>query len=168
MISGLERSVGAGIGYPFQYSWASSVAQLVKNLPTMRDTWLRSLGWEDPLEKGKATHSSILGIPWWLSWKRISLLCRRTGFDLWIGKIPRRRERLPTPVFWPGEFHGLCSPRGGKESDRTEGLSLSVLFCILLGRAWCYPATCVRYFFPEELPGYATTKRLFSEPPLLS
>ena len=41
-------------------SWASLVAQLVKNLPAMRETWVQSLGWEDPLEKGKATHSSIL------------------------------------------------------------------------------------------------------------
>ena len=46
--------------------WASLVAQLVKNLPAMQETWVRSLGWEDPLEKGKATHSSILAwrIPW--------------------------------------------------------------------------------------------------------
>ena len=54
------------MGYPLQYSWASLVAQLVKNLPAMRETWVQSLGWEDPLEKGKATHSSILAwrIPW--------------------------------------------------------------------------------------------------------
>ena len=51
------RSTGEGIGYPLQYSWASLVAQLVKNLPAMRETWVWSLGWEDPLEKGKATHS---------------------------------------------------------------------------------------------------------------
>ena len=46
--------------------WASLVTQLVKNPPAMRETWVRSLGWEDPLEKGKATHSSILAwrIPW--------------------------------------------------------------------------------------------------------
>ena len=49
-----------GIGYPFQYSWASLVAQTVKNLPAMRETWVRSLSWEDALEKGMATHSSIL------------------------------------------------------------------------------------------------------------
>ena len=49
-----------GIGYPFQYSWASLVAQLVKNLPAVWETWVESLGWEDPLEKGKGTHSSIL------------------------------------------------------------------------------------------------------------
>ena len=60
-IPGSGRSPGKEHGYPLQYSWASLVAQLVKNLPTMRETWVRSLGWEDPLEKGKATHSSILG-----------------------------------------------------------------------------------------------------------
>ena len=52
--------VEKGIGYPLRYSWASLVAQLVKNLPTMQETWVPSLCWEDPLEKGKATHSSIL------------------------------------------------------------------------------------------------------------
>ena len=46
----------------------------------------------------------------------------RPGFDSWAGKIPWRRERLPTPVFWPGEFHGLYGPRGPKESDMTERL----------------------------------------------
>ena len=65
-IPGLGSSPGEGIGYPLQYSWASLVAQAVKNLLAMRETWVQSLGWEDP----------------------------------W------RRERLPTPVFWPGEFHG--------------------------------------------------------------
>ena len=60
--------------------WVSLVAQLVKNLPAMRETW----------------------------------------FGLWVAKTPWRRERLPTPVFWPGEFHGLCSPWGHKESDTTE------------------------------------------------
>ena len=64
--SGSGRSAGEGIGYRLQYSWASLVAQLVKNLPAMRQTWVRSLGWEYPLEKGKATLSSILAwrIPW--------------------------------------------------------------------------------------------------------
>ena len=60
MIPGLGRSAGEGIGYPLQYSWASLVAQLVKNLPARRETWVQTLGWEDPLDKGKATHSSIL------------------------------------------------------------------------------------------------------------
>ena len=66
MIPGLVRSAGERIGYPLQYFWASLVAQLVKDLPAMWQTLVRSLGWEDPLEKGEATHSSILawGIPW--------------------------------------------------------------------------------------------------------
>ena len=59
-IPGLERSPGEGIGYPLQYSRASLAAQLVKNLPVMQKTWVRPLGWEDPLEEGMATHSSIL------------------------------------------------------------------------------------------------------------
>ena len=52
--------------------------------------------------------------------------CRRPGFDPWVGKIPWRRERLATPVFCPGEFHGWCSPWGRRESDSTERLSLSL------------------------------------------
>ena len=67
MNPGLGRSAGEGIGYPLQYFWASLVAQLVKNLPAMWETWVQSLGLEDPLEeKGKATHSGILGwrFPW--------------------------------------------------------------------------------------------------------
>ena len=66
LIPGSGKSTGAGIEYPLQYSWASLEAQLVKNLPAMRETWVRSLGWEDPLEKEKATHCSILAwrIPW--------------------------------------------------------------------------------------------------------
>ena len=53
-IPGLGRSAREGTGYPLQYSWPSLVAQLVKNLPAMCETWVRSLGWEDPLEKEKA------------------------------------------------------------------------------------------------------------------
>ena len=59
-IPGLGRSVGEGVGYALQDSWASRVAQLVKNSSAVRETWVPSLGWVDPLEKGKATHSSIL------------------------------------------------------------------------------------------------------------
>ena len=60
LISGSGRSAGKGASYPLQYSWASLVAQLVKNPPAMWETWVQSLGWEDPLQKGKATHSSIM------------------------------------------------------------------------------------------------------------
>ena len=60
LIPGLGRSTREGIGYLLQFSWVSLVAQLVKNLPAMQETWVRSLCWEDPLEKGMATHSSVL------------------------------------------------------------------------------------------------------------
>ena len=85
-IPGSGRSVGEGIGYSFQYSWTSLVAQLVKN-------------------------PQQCGIP---------------GFDPWVRTIPWRRERLPTPVFWPGEFRGLYSPWGCKQSDTTEQLALAL------------------------------------------
>ena len=108
----LEKNNGLRINFPsffFQnvpfylgFPWPSLVAQLVKNPPTMWETWVRSLGWEDSLEK----------VP---------------GFDPWVGKTPWRRYWLPTPVFWPGEFHGLYSPLGLIESDMTERLSLTSL-----------------------------------------
>ena len=60
LIPGSRRAAGEGIGYPLQDSWASLVAQLVKNPPTVWETWARSLAWEDRLEKGTATYSSIL------------------------------------------------------------------------------------------------------------
>ena len=60
MIPGSGRSAGKEISYALQYSWAPLVAQLVKNPPATWEAWIRSLGWDDPLEKGKATHSSIL------------------------------------------------------------------------------------------------------------
>jgi len=80
-IPGSGRSLGEGTGYPLQYSWASLVAWLVNNTPAMRETWVQSLGWEDPLEEGMATHSSILAwrIPWTQEKRRnphATLLCR--------------------------------------------------------------------------------------------
>ena len=81
LIPGLGRSSEERMGYPLQYSWASLVAQLVK---------------ESAFSVG------------------------RSGFNSWVGKIPWRKEKLPTPVFWPGEFHGLYSPRGCKESNMTD------------------------------------------------
>ena len=59
--------------------WASLVAQLVKNLPAMRETWVPSLGWEDPLEKVKATYSSILA--WRIPWTVQSLGSQRVRHD---------------------------------------------------------------------------------------
>ena len=112
-IPGSGRSTGEGIGYPLQYSWASPVAQLVNNLPEMRETWVWSLGWKDPLEKGK----------------------------------------LHTPVFMPGEFHGLVSPWGCEELDTTEQLSLHFIqhsdltFIYFMNQAsQCLVTICHQYY----------------------
>ena len=66
LIPGLRRSAGEEIGYPLQYFWASLVAELVKNLPAMWETWVRSLGWEDPLEERREWLPTLLAwrIPW--------------------------------------------------------------------------------------------------------
>ena len=92
----------------------------------------------DPISISGSVNSSGEGIgcPLQYSWaspvaqlvKKIHLQCRRPGFNPWVGKIPWRREQLPTPVFWLGEFHGLYSSWGRKESDMTEWLSLSIWF----------------------------------------
>ena len=78
MIPESGRSAGEGIGYPLQYSWASLVAQVVKNLPAVWEIWVRSLGQEDLPEKGRATHSSILA--WRIPWSVSPCSCR-VGHD---------------------------------------------------------------------------------------
>ena len=78
-IPGLGRSAEDGRGYPLWYSWASLVAQLVKNLPAMWETWVQSLGWEDPLEKGQGTHFSILA--WRIAWTVWLMGSQRIGQD---------------------------------------------------------------------------------------
>ena len=84
-IPGSGRSPGEGIGYPFQYSWASLVAQMVKNPPAMWETWVRSVGSEDPLEKAKATHSSIL------AWR---IPMDREAWQATVRGITKSRTRL--------------------------------------------------------------------------
>ena len=99
----------------------------------MQEIQFRCLGREDTLEKSMATHSSILA--WGTLWteepgrlqsmgsQRVRQDCAKDlGLVYWVGKIPWRREKLPTPVFWPGEFHGLYNPWGHNESDTTEWL----------------------------------------------
>ena len=78
-IPGSGRSAEEGIGYPLQYSWASLVAQLVENPPAMWESWVQSLDWEDPLEKGKATNSSILA--WRMPRTVQSMGSQRVGHD---------------------------------------------------------------------------------------
>ena len=132
LISGTGRSTGEEIGYPLQYSWASLVAQLVRNLPVMQETCIWS----------------------------------------WVGKIPWRRERLPTPVFCPGEFHGQgiqvgYSPWGHKESDMTKKLTLQSMSQIyhsnsnemLLTRAFSQCLTLVASYAEGSCHGTAGNSR---------
>ena len=83
------------------------VTQMVKNLPTVWETWVQSLDWEDSLENQMAAHSSILRV------SLVAQVVKNSGFngggsefDPRVGKIPRRKEWLPTPVCLLGEFHG--------------------------------------------------------------
>ena len=87
-----------------------------------------------------------IGYPLQYSWASLAaqlvkscLQWGRPGFNPWFGKIPWRRERLPTPVFWPGEFHGLYRPWGHKESHTTEWLSLHYVheYFLLVLSQWC-------------------------------
>ena len=81
---GQEDRPGEGIGYPLQYSWAFLVAQMAQNVPAMWETWVQSLGWEDPLEESMATHSSIFS--WRILWTEepgwlLSMGSQRVGYD---------------------------------------------------------------------------------------
>ena len=106
--------------------WASLIAQLGKNLPAMQETLGWFLGLEDHWRRDGLTTPVFLGFPCGSAGKESAQQCGRPGFDPWVKKIPWRRERLPTPAFWPGAFHGLYSPRGHEGSHTTEQLSLSL------------------------------------------
>ena len=84
--------------------------------------------------------------PCWLSWERILLQCGRPGLNPWVGKIPWRRERLPTPVFWPGEFHGMYSPWGRKEHDWAT-FTFRITWHQILVFAACYKHLSLSQFY---------------------
>ena len=128
------RSTGEGIGYPLQHSWASLVAQLVKNLPAMRETWVQSLGWEDPLEKGKATQSSILA--WRISWTIQSMGLQRVGHD-WV-------------TFTSQAFPGAASWRAWVAMLVYYPLNFFSFFFHLLHALWCW-SQCPYRFQNESL-----------------
>ena len=89
MIPELGRFPGEGIGYPLQYSWASLVAQMVNNLPAMQETWVLSLGWEEPLEEVMAT--TLLFLPGEFPWIEES-----AGYSPWGHKELDLTEQLRT------------------------------------------------------------------------
>jgi len=111
---------------------------------------------------------TINGLPWWFRWKRICLQCRRLEFDLWVGKIPWRREWLPTLVFLPGEFHGQrnlvgYSPWDCKESDTTEQITLDLYLCLLeISVAWSF---CSNKASLNCLPDRSVTSSCFPASP---
>ena len=86
-IPGSGRFPREGISYPLEYSWTYLVAQMVKNLPAMQETWVRSLSWEDPLEEGVATHSSSL------AWR---IPMNRGGWRATVHGIAKSQTRLST------------------------------------------------------------------------
>ena len=127
-ISELGRSAGKGLVYPLQYSWASLMAQMVKNPPPMQETWVPSLSWEDPLEKGKATYSSILAwrIPWakepaWLQSMGSQRVRHHWATFTFSLSCLTLEKGMATPssilLFLRGEFHGQEVPVGYKSVE---------------------------------------------------
>ena len=108
--------------------WASLIVQLVKNLLQCRRPWLESWVGKIHWRRDRLSTPVFLGFPCGLAGKESACNGGDLGLIPGLGRFPWRRERLPTLFFWPGEFHGLYSPWGCKESDTTEQLSLSSMF----------------------------------------
>ena len=124
-IPGWGRSTGEGIGYLLQYSWASLAAHLVKNLRAMQETWVQSLGWEDPPEKGKATHSSNICFPGGSDGKESVYNLGDLGSIPWLGRTPGRGQGNPFQSSWLENYMdrgAWLQSMGHKELDMTERL----------------------------------------------
>ena len=147
-IPGLRRSAGEGIGYPYQYSWATLVIQLVKNPPAMREIWVQSLGWEDPLEKGTSTYSSILA--WRIPWTVWSMRSQRVGHDwatftftknVWWGFWERFYDHLKSVVL------KLTWSKATQKCD----FSPAVINCTHAD--WWFCPTNDEFFLDEQIKG---------------
>ena len=138
LIPGWGRSAGEGIGYPLQYSWVSYVAQLVKNLPAMWETWVQSLGWVDPLEKGKAYFFFFLLHIFLLHIKKLHFHC-----VLHIKKLKHREVKLLAQLFskwpkWDLNLETLASnSRLLISFSESHGFSSSHILMWEIGRASC-------------------------------
>ena len=131
----------------------------------MQETPVWFLGGEDPLEKGQAIYSSILGLSWWLSWWRTHLQWGRPGFNPWVGKIPWRRAWQPIPVFlprespWteePGELKSMGLQRVGQ-----DWVTFTFTFvCSVLLYKPCWILKC-DYFSVLEFPFYTSYSFLY-------
>ena len=116
---------GEGIGYPLQYLGASLVAQLLKNPPAMWETWVWSLGWEDPLEKGKATHSSILAwrIPWTIVYGVARSRTERLSLHLWHAAAGLLQSH-PSSIHQCAPSTRFCAWLGSPSGVKQQGLYL--------------------------------------------
>ena len=126
-ISGLGRSSGEGTGYSPQYFWASPVAQTVKNLPVVLETWVRSLGWEDPLEEGMAAHSSIPAwrIPWTEEPGGLQSMGSPRVKHVWATE-DRAAQPVYSRIIHIGWEHFVSCPQDPQEETSSETLQL---FC---------------------------------------
>ena len=135
-IPGLERSPGRGHGNPLQYSCLENLME--------RGAWwstVHGVAESDMNEWLSTAAHIVIWLCLYLLWASLvpqmvkNLKQCRSGFDLWVRKIPWRRERLPVPVFLPGEFPGQrslvdCSPRGHKKLDTVEQLTHNILYLL--------------------------------------
>ena len=152
-IPGSGRSLGEGTGYPLQYSWASLVAWLVNNTPAMRETWVQSLGWEDPLEEGMATHSSILAwrIPWTQEPGGLQSMASQKVGHSWMTKhstqLEQRRSWMRRGTFYEIGSKSAATaeaPDCAERSPRVKAAALSLLNSSLwvpsahLASAFCF------------------------------
>ena len=109
----------------FFFWWASLIAQLVKNPSAMQKTLVQYLDQEDLLERDRLPTPVFLGFPCGSAGKESTCTVGDLGSIPVLERSSGEGKRLPNPIFWPGEFHGLYSPWGHKESNMTEWLSLS-------------------------------------------
>ena len=145
--------------------WGFPNIQLVKNPPAMQETLVWFLDLEDPRRRDRLPTPVFLGSPCGSAGKESACKARdlgskpetlvqsgRPGFNPWFGN-PWRRESLPTPAFWPGEFHGLYSPWGGKELDTTEWLFTFTFFPVVYN---CYSLNILHFhlYFLSFLTSY--------------
>ena len=143
-IPGSRRSPGEGIGYPLQYSWASLVAQLVKNLPAMQETWVRSLGWKIPWRRhGNPLHYSCLENPRGQSLE---------GYGPWVQKEVNMTEPLSTPLdkMLGPRRHSPFLNKAPKQG--LQGFQISLLTADFITNIMCRPRKTVfqwgNFFFP--------------------
>ena len=122
---GSGRSAGGWIGYPLEYSWVSLVAQTIKNPPLMQETWVRSLGWEDPLEKRVATHSSILA--WRIPWKR-----NLAGYSPWS----QQRVRHDWATHF--QYKEAGEKTSQRDLEKASFLTLLLLYLLHFGNIWSF------------------------------